>query len=217
MPTDPVRRGPAVLAVALLLVAIAGPAAAVPWFPSDPGPTFTYSYGTVVISDGGPPADFHRSRCTASAPWVCEAQLFRVDDDGDILYLSRGISSPAMPDPDVTTYDAPLKYLDFPLETGRQWNSSAGIVVAAWDPQAPTVPVTLFGAVVGPATVTVPAGTFEVIKVHLLFICTDQPWRNWTRELWLNHSLGPVNDLVSWTGVVDVESVSWGSLKAGYR
>lgn len=215
MSSDPIRRGAAVLAAALLLAAAADPAAAVPWFPSDPGPTFTYSFGTVVISDGGPPADFHRGWCMEGAPWGCEVRTFRVDDDGDILYLSMGYSAPAMPDPDVKTYDAPLKYLDFPLETGRQWSSSAGIV--PWDPQEPPVPVTLFGAVLGPATVTVPAGTFDVIKVVLVFICADQPWRNWTTELWLNHSLGPVNDLVSWTGVVDVGSVSWGSLKAGYR
>ncbi len=215
MSTVPVRQGAAVLAVALLLVAIAGPAAAVPWFPSDAGPTFTYPFGTVVISDAGPPADFHRGWCLDGAPWGCEVQTFRVDDDGDILYLSRGISAPAMPDPDITTYDAPLKYLDFPLETGRQWSSGAGIV--PWDPQAPPVPVTLSGTVVGPATVTVPAGTFDVIKVRLTLTCADEPWRDWTTELWLNHSLGPVNDLVSWSGVVDVASTCWGSLKARYR
>lgn len=215
MGTDLVRQGPVILGMAVWLAAAAGPVGAVPWFPSDPGSTFTYSWGTVVIGDGGPPADFSRGWCTDSAPWVCKGQMFRVDDDGDILYLSRGTSSPAMPDPDITTFDAPLKYLDFPLETGRQWTSSAGIV--PWDPLAPPVPVTLFGGVVGPATVTVPAGTFDVIKVVLVFTCADQPSRNWTTELWLNHSLGPVNDLVSWTGVVDVGSISWGSLKATYR
>jgi hypothetical protein len=120
-----------------------------------------------------------------------------------------------MPDPDITTYDAPLKYLDFPLETGRQWSSSAGII--PWDPQATPVQVTLAGEVIGPETCTVPAGVFDVIVVRLTLTCADEPWRDWTRTLWLHHQLGPVNDLVSWTGVVGTGPISWGSLKATWR
>lgn len=203
---------------ALLLLGMAaapGPAGAVPWFPSVAGPTFTYAFGTVVIGEGAVPATFSRGWCMGGTPWGCEVQTFSIDGDGDVLYLSIGYSAPAMPDPDITTFDAPLKYLDFPLETGRQWSSSAGII--PWDPQAPPVPVTLAGTVVGPETVTVPAGTFDVIVVRLTLTCADEPWRDWTRELWLNRFLGPVNDLLSWTGVVGTGPISWGSLKATFR
>jgi hypothetical protein len=203
---------------ALLMIGMAaapGTLRAVPWFPSEAGPTFTFTYGTVVIGDGPTPSAFSRSLCMGGAPWGCESQVFQVDTEGDVEYLSLGISGPAMPDPDITTYDAPLKYLDFPLETGRQWSSSAGII--PWDPQATPVQVTLAGEVIGPETCTAPAGVFDVIVVRLTLTSADEPWRNWTRTLWLHHQLGPVNDLVSWTGVVGTGPISWGSLKATWR
>jgi hypothetical protein len=72
---------------ALLMIGMAaapGTVRAVPWFPSEAGPTFTFTYGTVVIGDGPTPSAFSRSLCMGGAPWGCESQVFQVDAEGDV-------------------------------------------------------------------------------------------------------------------------------------
>ncbi len=203
------------LPTAALVLGLLAPCAAqaVPWFPSESGPTFSYPGGAVSIWGSDAAGAFGRGSCWAFWPFQCRSDAFTLDAGGDIRFQSVGSSSAAMPDPDVTVFDPPLLYLDFPLETDKTWVSQAEVRRDGQDP----LTVTLTGRVVGPATVTVPAGTFEVIIVELSCAGPEGLPLLPIGELWLHDKLGPVNDLLSWTGVVGIGPISWGTLKVMYR
>ncbi len=203
-----------ILAALLGLSMGALPARAVPWFPSEPGPILHYPSGTVTIDGAG--ASFARVHETGGGSfffWNVEG--FRVDADGDILKSDEGGSCSACPDPDITWFDPPYLLLDFPLTTGKTWITET-MTHELWGPYEP-VPVTVTGAVEGPATVTVAAGTFEVIKVRIRRTCPARPQLDQDFVYWLHPQLGPVNGLVAWEGVVPAEPHSWSDLKALYR
>lgn len=213
MPTSNVCRRAARLIATMLLVASAIPAAAVPWFPSVPGPTFTYQNGIAPVSifaTGG--AEFGRSSCMDRWPFLCSAEYFRIGDDGDVLLTAVGSSATGLID--MYRYDPPLKYLDFPLTTGNTWSSQAELLD---DYDEDVTLVTLSGRVHGPGTITVPAGSFEIILVELSLEGQVPGGQPTTGFLFLHHQLGPVGGLVSWTGVVGTGPISWGSLKATWR
>lgn len=205
-------RTAATLALAAALALGAAPAVAVPWFPSDPGPTFTYEGAMAPTTISGNGVDFARGTNLESWPFLSHVEYFRVDPTGDIL--CRGTGSAATGMIDIYDYDPPLLYLDFPLEPGKTWSSQATL----WPNYAGTPPVvTLTGRVVGSGPATVPAGTFDVTIVELTL--TGQPYGTLptTGYLFLHHQLGPVGGLVSWTGVVGIGPVSWGRFKVMYR
>ena len=182
------------------------------YFPSDPGSTFNYTNGPVTISSVGP-GEFGRVTCGACV--VGSANTYRVDASGDIYEVGYGYFAQAAPDPDIYLYEPNLLYLDFPLDSGKEWQSTAELHYYMSSDVLDTV--TLRGRVVGPRSVTVPAGDFEVIEVELNYQYAIESWRSVTQVLWLQRQLGPVNGLVSWTGVIPAEKTTWGSLKAGYR
>lgn len=139
-------------------------------------------------------------------------EYFREDPAGDVLCTGTGAGATGMID--VYTYDPPLLYLDFPLETGKTWSSQAAL-----QPDYGGTPsiVTLTGRVIGNGSATVPAGTFEVVAVELVLTGQDYGAGPATGVLLLHHQLGPVGGLVSWTGVVGTEPLAWGTLKAAWR
>lgn len=203
----------AALTMAALGLALPGPAArAVPYFPSDPGPTFHYESITIYIADGGGTGAFGRSWSFGSPPYLSGSEVFRLDGDGDVLCESVGVVATGMLD--IYHFEPPLKYLDFPLETGRTWTSQAELLE---DPAPEPTYVTLSGQVLGPATITVPAGTFDVIAVELTYEGPEYGLAPTTGVLYLHHQLGPIGGLVSWTGVVGTGPILWGSLKAAWR
>ena len=77
--------------------------------------------------------------------------------------------------------------------------------------------ITLSGYVAGPTTITVPAGTFDVIAVAMEYTYRLQVASNRRVILYFHRQLGPVNGLVSWEGIVATDHTSWGSLKALFR
>jgi len=193
------------------LVLFSGPASAIEYFPSETGPVFSYSSGPVKIQVTGS-GIFKRVKCEGCIVW--EETEFIVDSGGDVLLQSHIISSNAAPDPGGFLLTPNLKYLDFPLETSKSWVSTAH-QDNFFD--APSDTVTLTATVLGPATVSVPAGDFEVIIVSLEFEYRIYAWNNRSEVLWLHRQLGPVNNLESWTGIVEAEEKSLGSIKALYR
>lgn len=200
------------LAAAVAVALVAVPAVAVPWFPSEPGLTFTYENDfapTVIGSNGN---DFWRAANLDRWPYLSRVEYFRVDPSGDVLCTGTGAGATGLID--ACTYDPPLLYLDFPLDIGKTWSSQA----ALWPDfdGAPSL-VTLSGRVVGRGTATVPAGTFEVVIVELALEGQEQGGRPATGVILLHHQLGPVQGLLSWTGVVGTESVNWGQVKSMYR
>jgi len=72
------------------------------------------------------------------------------------------------------------------------------------------------GEVLEATSVSVPAGTFDVIKVTVTSLSLSNTY-------WLHRDLGPVKidpggwELVYWTGVVPNKELSWGDVKALYR
>ncbi len=203
-----------IFAVLLLLACSALPVHAVPYFPSESGPIFDYPTGTVTISNRG--GSFSRNSTVGYASYFWhEFEGFQVTAEGDILKSYEGSNCSACPDPDITEFDPPYMLLDFPLTTGKTWitETMTPELCCSYEP----VPITVIGAVEGPAIVTVPAGTFEVIKVRIYRLCPARPQLNQDFVYWLHPQLGPVNDLVSWEGVIPVEPSSWSDLQALYR
>ncbi len=202
------------LYVPLSVMLMAGSAAAVTYFPSDAGPVFEYTSGEVTI--GGGPVSFTRAHVTGSGTfWFSSFERFAVTEGGDVLKAEEGGGCSACPDPDITYFDPPYLLLDFPLTAGKTWRSDT-MTTALWGYEDP-VPVTVIGTVVGPATVTVPAGTFEVMQVRIVRQCVQKPQLNRDFVYWLHPQLGPVEGLVSWEGVVPDAPSTWGGVKALYR
>lgn len=199
-----------VSAVAVLLSGVA--AGAVEYFPTDPSAAFDYTYGPVTIVDVGS-GEFARVVCATCI--VGSSNSYRVDASGDIHETQFAGFAQAAPDPSIYLYSPNLLYLDFPLDTGKEWESTSELYFYMGDGAMDTV--TLRGRVVGPRTVTVPAGEFEVIEVELDYQYAGESWPSVTQVLWLHRQLGPVNGMEAWTGVISTEQANWGTLKAGYR
>jgi hypothetical protein len=206
------RCGTAIVVATAALSLWYGRSAAVEYFPSDPGPIFNYACGPVTISADGS-GGFGRVICANCV--VGAVNSYKIDANADILETSYGYFAQAAPDPDIYVYEPGLLYLDFPLDTGKEWQSTAELRYYMGGDALDTV--TLHGRVVGPRTVTVAAGEFEVIEVELGYQYAVEDWRSSTTVLWLQRQLGPVNGLESWTGVISTEKTTWGTLKAGYR
>ena len=131
---------------------------------------------------------------------------FRENVDGDIEIVGWSYWTQGAFDPDFRTYDPPLLYFDFPLEVGKSWvsmNSSGGLV----------------GEVLREETVTVPAGTFDVMVVKLISLSAQDLVI--AGEFYLAPGFGQVihqgHGLVSFSGTVAVQQLSWGSVKALFR
>ena len=146
---------------------------------------------------------------------VGNSNSYRIDATGDIYETQFAAFADAAPDPDIYSYMPNPLYLDLPLEAGKTWETASALYYYLGTDPVDTV--TLSGHVLGPRSVTVPAGDFEVIEVELHYEYAIDNWRSRTEVLWLHRQLGPVNGLESWEGVVPTESPSWGTLKASYR
>jgi len=193
------------------IILTANGAIAVEYFPSEPGLQFVYSNFPLVIhaTDTG---GFMRVNCPECE--IISYTTFIEGSSGNIFLQSFGSVSSAGPDPDETYFEPDLKYLDFPLEPSKTWSSTA-TQFDLWGGEEDTI--TLTGSVLGTEVVSVPAGEFEVLVVALEFEYEALYWLNHTEVLWLHSQLGPVKDLVSWTGIVSTENASWGTVKALYR
>lgn len=197
-------------AAAFALAAL--PAAAIPWFPTEAGLTFTYENDFAATVIGGDGNEFWRAANLDRWPYLSRVEYFSLDPSGDVLCTGTGTGATGLID--IHRYDPPLTYLDFPLTAGKTWTSQATLVPDLGD--EPTI-VTLTGLVHGTGNITVPAGTFEIMLVELTLTGQDQGATPTTGFLFLHHQLGPVGGLVSWTGVVGTGPVLWGSLKAMFH
>ncbi len=198
--------------LAVVVIVFGGASWAVEYFPTDPSAAFDYTYGPVTIVDVGS-GEIARVVCATCI--VGSSNSYRVDASGDIYETQFAGFAQAAPDPSIYLYSPNLLYLDFPLDTGKEWESTSELFFYMGDSAIDTV--TLRGRVLGPKTVTVPAGEFDVIEVELDYQYAGESWPSGTQVLWLHRQLGPVNGLQSWTGVVSTEQANWGTLKAGYR
>jgi hypothetical protein len=200
------------IACALSLIFSAASAMAIDYFPTDPGPVYSYQGGPVSIRivNGG---TICRDVCPGC--FIAESSFFDIDQNGDVLFRGTDFYCSAAPDPSGLSYWPYVLYLDFPLETGKTWSTNA-VEYRYFD--APEDAVTVTGTVLGPRTVTVPAGDFDVIAVSLLYHYPNEPWlSDRTEELWLQRQLGPVNGLVSWTVTISEARTTWGAVKSLFR
>ena len=201
----------ALFALAAVVAGAVGNAGAVDYFPTEPGPVFYYGTTPITISAGW---DDGFSRVEPVGDIGTVVTYFRLDANEDVLLEGQGYLYLNMPSPEFVEYPTDLTYLDLPLDTGKTWSSTTASPVN-WD--LPWTAMTLVGAVQGPTTVTVPAGDFEVIVVTLDYRFEGAPEYDYTEELWLHEQLGPVENLVSWSGIISDESMSWGAVKALYH
>ncbi len=200
-----------ILASLVILVAWFTSSVAIEYFPSKEGPVFNYTYGPVIIIEdyGGV---FYRSYCYEC--FATSANGYEIGAEGDVYWVSYGSSCQQCPDPDIFFFEPNILYLDFPLDTGKSWSCSV-VETGLWGP-GDGVAANFEANVRGPETVSVPAGEFDVIVVSWS-LKYENAYLDRTGELWLHRQLGPINDLVSWEGIVDTESRSWGGVKALYR
>jgi len=199
-----------IVILAFILFASSG-VIAVEYFPSEPGPEFVYGQTPLVIVSGNQ-GGFYRMSCPDCN--IMTYTGFMVGPAGDVFLKAHGSASTSGPDPDEKYFEPSLKYLDFPLDPAKTW-SSTGAQFDLWGGEEDTV--TLTCTVQGQEVVSVPAGEFEVMVVNLVYTYETQMWMNHTETLWLHAQLGPVKNLVSWTGVVDTDNTTLGAVKALYR
>ena len=184
---------------------------AVDYFPSDNGSAFVYENGTITIhsnlSDG-----FSRRVCDGCS-WGSEI-YYDLDTSGNVLLSAFSAWTENMICGDYNTYTPNLTYLDFPLDRGKRWSNTA-VITGLYGEYLDTV--TLTAVVLGPTTITVPAGEFDVIGVWLEYLYEDHRYEDSTQVLWLHPQLGPVNGLISWSGMVSQKELSWGTVKSMFR
>jgi putative MATE family efflux protein len=200
---DAVRRNIAAAAMLAVCVFAAGSVRAAPWWPSTPGSTFTYLDRTVVLT--GTETAFSRVVTRVSDTFV---EDYAVDKNGDVV--SHGWQNAGG---DLHQFhDPPVVWLDLPLVVGKTWSSVTDIT----RPERGGEHV-VAGAVTGAGTVLAPAGPLEALFVELTFTPVQATHLPWTVVLALHEQLGPVDGLVSWTGIVENRSAAWGDLKAAWR
>jgi len=139
-----------VVCLGIFIALFAPGAGAVEYFPSEPGPEFQYSYGSVAISNG-----LGGSIVRVGSDGITK-HAFRLDHAGDVYEMFREWDYGS---PYGRRFDPDLKYLDFPLTTGKTWSTWSdreeySELEVLW-----TVPVEMSAEVLGPAVVSVPAAT----------------------------------------------------------
>jgi hypothetical protein len=87
-----------------------------------------------------------------------------------------GFTSLRPPRPGPITYDPPLQFMPFPVWPGKQWSLKYTI----WG-GAGSVTYYAEGKAIGWETITVPAGTFEALKIEVTITAQGQPL---PRSMW---------------------------------
>lgn len=193
--------------VSLLLLAPAASAQLAPYWLPDPGCSLTI--GSEVWSTESP-LILHIQGGTGV--WSDEIYVF--DTDADLCLQSTRNDDPTNPGSDVwSTYDPPLKVLDYPLAEGKSWSTSG---TQTSTPGGGPVAVSMTGTVGGTRTVDTVLGPLQVVEFVLGY---TSPAGTVTYTYLLHEQLGVVNDLVAVSGcdVVPTTDTSWSGLKAEYR
>jgi hypothetical protein len=207
------------LAVSIMLASTA--AVAGDYWPHQEGAIYTYINDSGEVLDVAYGSFGTRESVYATGGFGQGYQVteyFREDVDGDIyLQKVQGYFIGAI-DPEYWgNLGENFIFLDLPLVVGKEWVSYIQ-TSCCYGP----CPVGLAATVVGPAEVTVPLGTYSVVEVSFLNItpscATDIP----TGTMMLNREVGPVAlpggyELVAISGVVSVETQTWGAVKSLYR
>ncbi len=181
--------------------------ASIPWWIPTDGTVLTYSEGSNIWVT----TPFSSTGLHLAYPEGDTWNYYSSDADGDIYINSYTVLEPAV---SLSTldyqWDPPLKMFDFPLTTGKTWQSESMWVPPTGLPKA----YTLTGRVVGPKIVTIGEYTMPVIEVTV-----EMQWLTYTytTTYLLNEQLGDVNNLDSWSGTVSSEAISWGKLRCLYR
>ena len=196
-----------VILAMMIVLAVSSSVASTPWWIPADDAVLNYSEDSNIwIIKPFAPMGLHM-QYPAGDIW----RYFSFDGEGDIYANSYTIMEPAMSlSPLEYQWDPPLKILDFPLTTGKTWQSES-----MWRPET-GIPkaYTLTGMVVGPKNVTIGDYTIPVIEVVV-----EKQWSSFTftTTYLLHEQLGDVSNLVSWSGTVANESISWGKLRCLYR
>ena len=206
------RRSGTLMGAMLLAVLWPKLSSAVDYFPAGNNISFNYSLnGSMSLSSSGSTVWHSYSYMGGSNSW-----RYVIDSEGDVLESGCTIYASncgAGACPGSFSIAPGALYLDFPLETGKTWSSETSVTYLSGEHYQ----MVLEGVVVGPSNVTVPAGNFDVIVVRITKRFPTAGWLNSTEVLWLHRQLGQVQDLVSWTGIVDTDGTAWGDLKAQFR
>jgi hypothetical protein len=194
----------------VVLLVAANLSYAIDYFPTGAGAQLRYGDIWVEISSSSQDHACHTTSDLESQNTVC----YTVDANGDVVLAYRIYSSrPGGWVSHWISFSPQAVYLDFPLDTGKTWSYATNAI----EEDGPSDAMVLEGTVIGPAVVTVEAGTFDVIKVHISKHYSNAPWYNSVEELWLHRQLGQVNNLSQWSGIVGTAGATWGNVKALYR
>jgi len=135
------------------------------------------------------------SQCTAAH----EFELV----DGSLVLWQRGAMCMGWIDPDVTIFTPAIPMISESMAAGDVW---------AWEGTANGDPGLIIFSVTA-ETITVPAGTFDTLRLHADPIMSPIGFEDW----WLDRELGPVKmevmELVSLEDVVAVQARTWSSIK----
>lgn len=197
------------LILAIMLLVAADPSSAIDYFPTVDGVQLLYGTIWVGISSSGNGA-CHTTSDLESKSTTC----YEIDANGDVMLAFRIQSSrPGGWTDNWIWYSPPAVYLDFPLEPGKTWTTATN----EQEENGPSYELVLEGTVIGPAVVTVEAGTFDVIKVNIVKRYPNAPRYDTVEELWLHRQLGQVKNLTQWSGIVGATGATWGNVKSLYR
>jgi len=190
--------------VLVALVLVPATAVALDYWPT-PDATRVYHFATgqgatseaVFTSEG---AAQHMLETWAQCTGAHDFSLY----NGSLILWQRGTMCEGWVDPDVSIFLPALPVVPEAMAAGDAW---------AWEGVVIDAPgVIIFN--VTAETITVPAGTFETLRLHATVYAAPVEFEDW----WLDRELGPVKmgdmELVSVEDVVAVQPRSWSSIKA---
>ena len=196
--------------VFLVAVLVAGPSAGEPFWPLSGSSILLYDNGLVLAIDecmdpGTVCYDLGSSSCTTSTAFAGGA-------DGDVYVLNGSQYCEGGFDPDLWGTPAPMKFLDLPLEVGKQWviEYSEDLGWGNWT-------ATVVGSVLSAGSLTTPLGDLDYFEVYVQGV---SPYVDGV--YYVNEQFGPIRlpggeTLVGASGTVPTAELSWGNLKAQYR
>lgn len=198
-----------ILGISALVIGWASPAFAADYWPMEDGLIWSYQPSIGVeyeVSMGCVDGSCSRGRTIVAPSYTLGHYVaYGLNEEGDVVVTGATNWDSRQFDPDIATYDPPLLFLDLPLDLGKTWISISG-------------PAVVVGEVLRGETVTVGAGTFEVLVVRVTDVANPTAIAG---EYRLNRNVGAVMDgaygLASFSGAVGAAPESWGSVKALFR
>lgn len=203
------------IAIAFLLLATGATGQLAPYWVPDAGCQKHYEQDLTVpwLVEARAPLTLH-FEIFADMYW--ESRRYEFDDEQDVCWEHTDwYQSSHGWDVETDWFTPPVKVVDYPLTTGKTWQSTS-----LWHTTTHSIArnCVVTGTVIGPRVVETGLGPLDVIEITLHYDFAGGP-PDYTTTYYLHEQLGDVRNMVATDGcgLVPAEATTWSKVKAMYR